>query len=206
MVWGVKSPCDTPSAPLWGFVVLVAGLRPCALLVRQKCIFCLIYYCSVVILKIYKWDSISLRTLLCREEPYTVGGEAMENTFSKINEAELQMLEQQFTPKSEIAKYFMCSEHELDIFVKDSFGCDYQAFHDTMEARGKAVIIQKQMRLADKNPNVAIFLGKAYCGQKEDNAEIPMVRVVNDLGTTPSATQGEACSAEPSAEPSDKEK
>lgn len=103
------------------------------------------------------------------------------NNFSEINEAELQMLEQQFTPKSEIAKYFMCSESELDAFVKEVFGCGYQVFHDTMAARGRAVILQKQMVLADKNPNVAIFLGKQYCGQKEDVSDIPAVRIVNDI-------------------------
>jgi len=102
--------------------------------------------------------------------------------FSEISEAELQMLEQQFTPKSEIAKYFMCKEEDLDKFVEVTFGCDYQTFHDTMVSRGRASIIQKQMVLADKNPNVAIYLGKQYCGQKEDVTDIPKVNIVNDLG------------------------
>lgn len=105
----------------------------------------------------------------------------MKQTLYEITSAELQMLEQQFTPKSEIAKYFLCSEEDLDTFVKDTYDISYQDFHDTMVARGRATILQKQYNLANKNPNVAIFLGKQYCGQKEDTDEVKAIKIVNDI-------------------------
>lgn len=105
----------------------------------------------------------------------------MKQNLYEITSVELQMLEQQFTPKSEIAKYFLCSEKDLDDFVRETYDISYQDFHNTMVARGRASILQKQYNLANKNPNVAIFLGKQYCGQTEDTSDVKSIKIVNDI-------------------------
>lgn len=92
----------------------------------------------------------------------------------------MQRMMKQFTEKQEIAKFFMCTEKDLDNFVKHEIGCTYAELEDHMHARGRAIIKNHQFEMAKKDSKVAMRLGEIYCGQKSEN-DIERIVIVNDL-------------------------
>ena len=102
----------------------------------------------------------------------------MNNKFNVIDSDILLQLLMQFATKNEVATYFMCSEKELDKYVKNKFNVSYSELETTMNTRGKFAIKQKQMNLASTRPDMAKWLGMQYCGQKENDMSSERVILV----------------------------
>lgn len=69
----------------------------------------------------------------------------------------------------EIASWFKCSEDTIERFSKREFGISFAEAYKTFSADGKISLRRIQFKMAEKNPSMAIWLGKQYLGQKERN-------------------------------------
>ncbi len=67
----------------------------------------------------------------------------------------------------EIAGWFKCSEDTIENWCKREYK---ETFSDTFKiysAGGKISLRRNQFKMAEKNPGMAIWLGKQYLGQSE---------------------------------------
>lgn len=69
--------------------------------------------------------------------------------------------------KEEIAGFFECSEDTIEKFCKREYGETFAAVFKQKRQTGKISLRRSQWRLAEKNVSMAIWLGKQYLGQKE---------------------------------------
>jgi len=104
----------------------------------------------------------------------------MKNNMIQINLEDVERQMKQFTSKLEIAEYFMCTEADLDKFIKRECECSYDELNKCMRAQGKAIIKDTQFILAKKDSKVAMRLGELYCDQKAEN-DIERIVIVDDL-------------------------
>ena len=92
--------------------------------------------------------------------------------------------------QSEIASVLHINAETLRIRVKEHYEQDYPHVYKEYSEGGKASLRRIQMKLAQKSAAMAIFLGKQYLGQKDNDhiIQIPpeMVsnynRLMNQLG------------------------
>jgi len=83
--------------------------------------------------------------------------------------------------EEEIAGIFECSVETLNQWCKRTFGDTFLEVYKKFSAQGKASLRRTQFKLAEKNPSMAIFLGKNLLGQT-DRVE-QTVMEVEDLST-----------------------
>ena len=69
--------------------------------------------------------------------------------------------------KEEMAGYFECSEDTIERWCKRELGCTFAVAHKMYSANAKLSLRRAQFRLAENNATMAIFLGKQYLGQKD---------------------------------------
>ncbi len=69
--------------------------------------------------------------------------------------------------KEEIAGFFDCSEDTIEKYCKETYGETFTAVFKQKRQTGKISLRRSQWRLAEKNVSMAIWLGKQYLGQKE---------------------------------------
>lgn len=69
--------------------------------------------------------------------------------------------------KEEIAGFFECSEDTIEKFCKREYRETFTAVFKQKRQTGKISLRRSQWRLAEKNVSMAIWLGKQYLGQKE---------------------------------------
>lgn len=67
----------------------------------------------------------------------------------------------------EIAGFFDCSEDTIQNWCKRTYGETFSAVYKTYSAAGKVSLRRFQFKLAEKNPGMAIFLGKNWLGQTD---------------------------------------
>lgn len=92
--------------------------------------------------------------------------------------------------QSEIASVLHVDVETVRLRVKDHYGKDYPEAYKEHSEGGKASLRRTQFKLAQKSAAMAIFLGKQYLGQKDNDhiIQIPpeMVnnynRLMNQLG------------------------
>ena len=85
----------------------------------------------------------------------------------------------------------MCTQKEIASFL----GCDERTLQRDEEfcriykkgqETGKMSLRRMQFKLAEKNPTMAIWLGKQYLGQRDvietNGTDIQRIQIVNDLG------------------------
>ncbi len=73
--------------------------------------------------------------------------------------------------KEEMCGFFDISEKTLDSWCKRTYGQGFSLVFNQKRGRGKISLRRAQFRLAEKNANMAIWLGKQWLGQK-DTVEI----------------------------------
>ena len=84
----------------------------------------------------------------------------------------------------EMCAILECSEDTLNRWCKRTYGETFAEIYKKKSAAGKASLRRTQLRLAEKNASMAIFLGKQYLGQKdviENNINTEPVQVVVDV-------------------------
>ena len=83
--------------------------------------------------------------------------------------------------KKEIASFFECSEDTIENWCKKNYGATFSATFEQKSQKGKISLRRTQFKLAEKNPSMAIFLGKNMLGQT-DRVEQTVLEV-EDLST-----------------------
>lgn len=78
----------------------------------------------------------------------------------EIDEKQFQKLCALHCTKEEIAGFFECSEDTIENFCKRVYDETFSALFKRFSAGGKISLRRYQFKLAEKNPGMAIFLGK----------------------------------------------
>lgn len=68
---------------------------------------------------------------------------------------------------SEIAGFFECSQDTIERWCERTYGERFADIYKKLSGTGKISLRRAQFRLAEKNANMAIWLGKQYLGQKD---------------------------------------
>lgn len=73
--------------------------------------------------------------------------------------------------EAEIQGWFDVSKDTLIRWCKETYGTDFATIYQQKKQGGKIALRRYQLQQAEKNPTMAIWLGKQYLGQK-DNIEV----------------------------------
>ena len=87
----------------------------------------------------------------------------------EINIKEFEKLCELQCTKVEIAGWFKICEDTLDARIKEHYGETFSVVFAKKRIRGKISLRRIQYQLAEKNPAMAIFLGKNYLGQSDSH-------------------------------------
>ena len=83
--------------------------------------------------------------------------------------------------ESEIAGIFECHIDTVNLWCKRTFGMTFSDTYKRFSDQGKASLRRAQFKMAEKNPSMAIFLGKNILGQTDKVEQTVME--VEDLST-----------------------
>lgn len=67
----------------------------------------------------------------------------------------------------EMCSFFNCCEDTLEKWVKETYKQTFSEIFSLKRGRGKISLRRTQFQLAEKNPTMAIWLGKQYLDQKD---------------------------------------
>lgn len=86
----------------------------------------------------------------------------------------------------EICGFFDVSDKTLDAWCKRTYKAGFSEVFRQKRGTGKISLRRSQFRLAEKNANMAIWLGKQYLGQKDspsddDNAGVENMEALADV-------------------------
>ena len=81
--------------------------------------------------------------------------------------------------KEEICNIFDVSDKTLTRWCEETYGLNFDGAYKKYSTGGKMSLRRTQFRLAEKNPTMALWLGKQYLGQKDvvENQNIDMSKV-----------------------------
>jgi hypothetical protein len=69
--------------------------------------------------------------------------------------------------EEEIADFFDCSVDTISRWCKRTYDESFAEVYKKKSSKGKISLRRAQLRLAEKNASMAIFLGKQYLGQRD---------------------------------------
>ena len=69
--------------------------------------------------------------------------------------------------KEEICSFFEVTDKTLERWCKRTYKAGFSEVFRQKRGKGKISLRRAQFRLAEKNANMAIFLGKQYLGQRD---------------------------------------
>lgn len=83
----------------------------------------------------------------------------------------------------EMCSVFECSEDTLNRWCKKTYHATFAETYKKLSTSGKASLRRMQLKLAEKNANMAIWLGKQYLGQRDEPEQSvdSGVQIVDDL-------------------------
>lgn len=84
----------------------------------------------------------------------------------------------------EVCGWFGITDKTLNAWCKRTYGSTFYEVFKQKRGAGKISLRRNQWQLAEKNANMAIWLGKQYLGQKdqiEASVEADCVRVIIDV-------------------------
>ena len=67
----------------------------------------------------------------------------------------------------EICDFFEVEDDTLNAWCKKTYGTTFSEVFKVKRGKGQISLRRMQWKLAEKNPTMAIFLGKQYLGQKD---------------------------------------
>lgn len=68
----------------------------------------------------------------------------------------------------EICDFFNVCDETLTRWCKETYGMSFSEVFSIKRQRGKVSLRRSQFKLAEKNPTMAIWLGKQYLGQRDE--------------------------------------
>lgn len=89
----------------------------------------------------------------------------------KIDQKQFENLCKMQCTEKEIMSWFDVSKDTLIRWCKATYGCDFATIYEQKKEGGKIALRRYQLQLAEKNPTMAIWLGKQYLKQR-DNIEV----------------------------------
>lgn len=89
----------------------------------------------------------------------------------KINKQQFESLCAIQCTKEEIASVFGVSEDTIENWCHNNYESTFSVAYKNNSDKGKMSLRRYQFKQAEKNPTMAIWLGKQYLGQK-DNIEV----------------------------------
>lgn len=95
--------------------------------------------------------------------------------------------------KEEICAFFEITDKTLDAWCKREYKESFSVIFSQKRGKGKISLRRNQFRLAEKNANMAIWLGKQYLDQKdkiEDTTNISMeildhIKTIDEVASNP---------------------
>lgn len=85
-----------------------------------------------------------------------------------INKQEFEKLCGLQCTLEEIAGWFNCSEDTIQRWVQKEYGETFAVIYKKHSGKGKISLRRNQMQIAKTNATMAIWLGKQYLGQREN--------------------------------------
>lgn len=86
--------------------------------------------------------------------------------------------------EQEILYWFGVSKDTLIRWCKETYGTDFENIYAKKKQGGKISLRRYQLQQAEKNPTMAIWLGKQYLGQREmPEADTKSIQKVEELLT-----------------------
>lgn len=106
-------------------------------------------------------------------------------------------------PLWEIAAWFNCSEDTIERFCKREYSMSFADAYKRHSSSGKISLRRIQFKQAEKNPSMAIWLGKQWLGQKEQmvmtaNINPETVKEIEDIVLNDEGTGTELSTESPS--------
>ena len=98
-----------------------------------------------------------------------------------IDKKQFQSLCGMFCTLEEIAGFFDCSEDTVERWCKREYDANFAEIYKQFSAKGKISLRRYQMKMAEKNVAMAIFLGKNYLGQKDAQENEVAERTINAM-------------------------
>lgn len=93
----------------------------------------------------------------------------MSNQMININKNEFEKLCRLQCSIAEISSWFSCSESDIESWCNSEYGCSFAETYKKYSEKGKTSLRISQFKLAERNVAMAIWLGKQYLNQKENN-------------------------------------
>lgn len=90
---------------------------------------------------------------------------------TEIDISEFEKLCELQCTKEEICGWFRISDKTLDSWCNRTYKENFSVVFRQKRGKGKISLRRSQWRLAEKNANMAIWLGKQYLGQKDQPDE-----------------------------------
>ena len=84
-----------------------------------------------------------------------------------INQNEFEKLCSMQCTLVEIAGFFNCCEDTIENWCKETYQETFSEVYKKKSVKGLISLRRNQMKIAEKNATMAIFLGKQYLGQKD---------------------------------------
>ena len=84
-----------------------------------------------------------------------------------IDKKQFRSLCAMFCTLEEISGFFECSEDTVERWCKRELDMSFADAFKEYSAQGKISLRRNQMKMAEKNVAMAIFLGKQYLGQRD---------------------------------------
>lgn len=97
----------------------------------------------------------------------------------KIDQKQFENLCKMQCTETEIMSWFDVSKDTLLRWCKATYGTDFATVYEQKKEGGKIALRRYQLQQAEKNPTMAIWLGKQYLKQKDviENQNIDMSKV-----------------------------
>lgn len=89
---------------------------------------------------------------------------------------------------NEIAGFFRCSHDTIERWCKREYGMNYGDVHTQYRQDGLVSLRRTQFKQSEKNPTMAIWLGKQYLGQRDmvsvdlnsEQEDDPLTKAIKD--------------------------
>lgn len=98
----------------------------------------------------------------------------------KIDQIQFEKLCGLQCTETEISSYFSVSHDTLQRWCEETYGENFAYVYEQKKGTGKIALRRFQMQQAEKNPTMAIWLGKQYLGQRE-NVEVDNSKTIEKL-------------------------
>lgn len=95
----------------------------------------------------------------------------MRGSRKNIDKVQFEKLCAMFCTNEEICAFFGVSHDTMLRWCQKTYGMTFEDTYKVKNAMGRVSLRRAQMELAKTNPTMAIWLGKVYLGQSEEQKE-----------------------------------